>query len=305
MKFGVQINCYDTTWDAISTSIETMEAGRWDSLWFADHHLPPGRPEDRTAFEGYTLIAVAAGMTKRLALGHLVLGNMFRYPSLVAKMSATLDQVSKGRFVLGLGAAWFKREHEAFGWDFPPMGERSDRFEEACALIRLLFNSDGPVDYEGRYYQLNQAPLSPGCYQHPQIPILVGGSGERRTLRTLAMYGDILNLDAQSGFGITLDYYRHKVGVLERHCEAARRDPADIRHTLLLPLCVSDDKDVVERFLKRAGANVLGGTRNYVIDRIGEFADEGVDETMFSGLRTGDTEDFQRIEEEIVAAFDG
>ncbi|MDE0008956.1 MAG: LLM class flavin-dependent oxidoreductase, partial [Gammaproteobacteria bacterium] len=118
MKFGVQVNCYRTTWDDIQRSIETMEAGRWNSLWFADHFLPPGRREDEhlTAFEGYTILAVAAGMTEKLELGHLVLGNTYRNPALVAKMAATLDQASKGRFVLALGAAWFKREHEAFGW---------------------------------------------------------------------------------------------------------------------------------------------------------------------------------------------
>ena len=305
MKFGVQVNCYNTTWDAIETSIETMESGRWDSLWFADHHLPPGQPnnEDRTAFEGYTLIAVAAGMTQKLKLGHLVLANTFRHPSLVAEMSVALDQASRGRFVLGIGSAWFKREHEAFGWDFPSMKERSDRLEEACALIHLMFNSDGPVDFKGNYYSLDQAPLSPSCYQKPHTPILVGGSGEKRTLRTLAMYGDMLNLDAQSGFGITLDYYRHKVSVLNGHCEDVGRDPSDIRHTLLLPLCLSDDKALLARFRKANGDDALAGSRNFIVDRINEFADAGVAETYFSHLRVGDVDHFQEVDEEIVAAF--
>ena len=122
MKFGVQVNCYGTTWDDIRASIETMEAGRWDSLWFADHFFPPWhgpkgdhKTEHRTAFEGYTLIAVAAGMTEKLRLGHLVLGNTYRNPALLAKMATTLDQASKGRFTLSLGAAWNEREHDAYG----------------------------------------------------------------------------------------------------------------------------------------------------------------------------------------------
>ena len=125
--------------------------------------LPPwGGPkgdrktEHRTAFEGYTLIAVAAGMTEKLRLGHLVLGNTYRNPALLAKMATTLDQASKGRFTLSLGAGWNQREHDAYGWDFPSMRERSDRFQEACELIRKLFTADGPVDYNGRYYQLDQ-----------------------------------------------------------------------------------------------------------------------------------------------------
>ena len=128
MKFGAQVNSFDATWDDIRAYIQTMEAGRWDSLWFADHFLPPGAPANLWAteehipcFDGFTLIAVAAGMTQRLKLGGLVMGNTYRNPALVAKMATTLDQASRGRFILGLGAAWFKREHEAYGWDFPSL----------------------------------------------------------------------------------------------------------------------------------------------------------------------------------------
>ena len=149
------------------------------------------------------LIAVAAGMTQKLTLGGLVMGNTYRNPALVAKMATTLDQASKGRFILGLGAAWFKREHEAYGWDFPSLRERSDRLQEACELIRKLFTAAGPVDYDGRYYRLDQAPLSPGCYQKPHIPIMVGGHGERRTLRTLAMHGDIFNFNGWGARGLS------------------------------------------------------------------------------------------------------
>lgn len=332
MKFGVQVSCYNTTWDDIRASIETLEEGRWNSLWFADHFVPPtpGSPagqrerEGGTAFEAYTLIAVAAGMTEKLKLGHLVLGNSYRNPALLAKMATTLDQASKGRFTLALGAAWFEREHEAYGWDFPSMKERSDRFEEACELIRKLFTADAPVDYNGRYYRLSQAPLSPGCYQKPHIPILVGGTGEQRTLRTLAMHGDIFNLDGWSGRGMSFELYQHKIGVLEQHCESVGRDPAEIKHTLLMPLKVTDDKEEAERFIERLGyramdpshgnfggsliepklSGSMAGPRNYIIDRIGQFVDAGVDEIMFGGIPTGDVEAFQRIEEDIVAAFD-
>ncbi|MYE23068.1 MAG: LLM class flavin-dependent oxidoreductase [Gammaproteobacteria bacterium] len=305
MKFGVQVNCYRTTWDDISRSIETMEAGRWNSLWFADHFLPPGRREDEhlTAFEGYTILAVAAGMTEKLELGHLVLGNTYRNPALVAKMAATLDQASRGRFVLALGAAWFKREHEAFGWTFPSMKERQDRFQEACELIRMMFTADGPVDYNGKYYQLDQAPLSPGCYQKPHTPIMVGGTGERRTLRTLAMFGDVFNLDGWAGQGMSMEIYRHKMNVLDKHCADVGRDPAEIKKTLLMPLLITEDKERIERFQKSLGKGSMAGPKNQVIDRIGEFEREGVAEIMFGGIRTGDVDSYQRVEEEIVAAF--
>ena len=331
MDFGVQVNCYGTTWDDIRVSVEAMETGRWDSVWFADHFLPPspGSPagarerEAGTAFEGYTLIAVAAGMTEKLRLGHLVLGNTYRNPALLAKMASTLDQASRGRFTLSLGAAWFQREHEAYGWDFPSLRERSDRLEEACELIRKLFTADGPVDYHGRYYQLDQAPLSPGCYQEPHLPIMIGGTGERRTMRTLAMHGDIMNIDGWSGRGMSFELYRHKVSVLERHCEAVGRDPSEIKHTLLMPLMITDDKARAERFSEGLGyransrdhgnyagplfeakdSQSMAGPRDYIIERIGQFAEAGVDEIMFGAIPTGNVEAFQRVEEEIVSAF--
>ena len=307
MKFGVQVNCYRTTWEAIKASIQAMEETRWNSIWFADHFLPPpGRREEEhlPAFEGYTLIAVAAGMTRKLRLGHLVLGNTYRNPGLLAKMATTLDQASEGRFELALGAAWFKREHEAYGWTFPSMKERQDRFQEACELLRLLFTADGPVDYDGKYYKLAQAPLSPGCYQKPHIPIMVGGTGERRTLRTLAMYGDIFNMDGWAGQGMSLDVYRHKIGVLEKHCAAVGRDPDEIKRTLLMPLQITDDKERIERFQKALGPGSMAGPKNQIVDRIGAFEREGVAEIMFGAVPTGNVEMFERVEEEIVSAFD-
>lgn len=307
VEFGVQVNCYRTTWDEIRASIEAMDAGRWSSLWFADHFLPPpGRREDEhlTAHEGFSLIAAAAGISETLRLGHLVVGNTYRNPGLVAKMAATIDQISHGRFVLGLGAAWFKREHEAYGWAFPSMAERQDRLEEACALIRSLFTATGPVDFEGRYYRLDQAPLSPGCFRKPHVPIMVGGTGERRTLRTLARYGDVFNLDGWAGGGMSMEHYRHKIGVLERHCEAVGRDPAEIRRTLLMPVYVTDDAAAAERFIAGLGPGSVAGPRSYVIERIGEFADAGVAEIMFGAIPTGNVERLQRFDEEIVAAFD-
>ena len=306
MKFGVQVNCYRQTWEGIRTSIETMEAGRWNSLWFADHFVPPPGPredEPLTAFEGYTLIAVAAGMTKKLRLGHLVLGNTYRNPALLAKMATTLDHASEGRFTLSLGAGWFQREHEAYGWDFPTMKERQDRFQEACELIRMLFTADGLVDYNGQYYRLDQAPLSPGCFQKPHIPIMVGGTGERRTLRTLAMHGDIMNLDGWAGQGMSIEIFRHKVNVLKQHCENVGRDPAEIKLTALMPLLITDDKEKMETFIRRLGPGSMAGSRNYLVDRIGEFIAEGIDEIMFGSIPTGDVEAFQQVEEEIVAVF--
>ena len=124
MKFGAQVGVYRTTWDKISTVVKRLEQGSWNSVWFADHYLPPPprrEEEHLNAHEGFTIAAAVAGITSRLHIGHMVLGNTYRNPALAAKMAATVDQISHGRFTFSIGAAWFKREHEAYGWDFPSM----------------------------------------------------------------------------------------------------------------------------------------------------------------------------------------
>lgn len=305
MKFGVQVNVYRTSWEATRSSVEAMEAGTWDSVWFADHYIPPGanrEQESLTAFEGLAAIATVAGMTKKLRLGNLVLGNTYRNPAHVAKIAGTIDTMSEGRFTLAIGAGWYKREHEAYGWDFPSMKERQDRFEEACELIRALIRSDDPVDFEGEYYRLDQARLSPGSYGEP-IPIMVGGTGEKRTLRTLAKYGDIMNLDGWAGGGMALEYYQHKASVVERHCEAVDRDPAEISRTLLMPCYLTEDQERIDRAVKALGPGTVAGPKQYVIDRIGEFKDVGIDEIIFGGIPSGDTARLQQFEEEILQAF--
>ncbi|HAL47688.1 MAG: LLM class flavin-dependent oxidoreductase [SAR202 cluster bacterium] len=313
MKFGASVAGYTTTWDDIRAAVETLEAGRWDSVWFPDHFVPPSAwkgAEDQPAHEAWMLTAAVAGMTEKLRMGHLVTGNTYRNPALVAKMAATTDQISHGRFTLGIGAAWFKREHEAYGWEYPSMRERQDRFEEACELIRALFNSDSNVDFHGKHYRLDSAPLSPGCFQTPRVPIMVGGMGERRTLRTLAKFGDIWNLD---GFGVgseanralggmSLELYKHKIDVINRHCEAVGRDPGEITHTVSMPTMLSNDETAVNELIQRVGPGTVAGTAEYIIERVGEFIDAGADEIMFAP-RPSDAESLQALDEEVIAAF--
>lgn len=313
MKFGVSVASYSTTWDDIHASIKTMEAGRWNSVWVPDHFIPPSKwkgAEDQPMLEAWTLIAAAAGMTNKLRMGHMVTGNTYRNPALVAKMATTIDQISHGRFTLSIGAAWFQREHEAYGWEYYSVRERQDRFEEACALIRALFTSKSPVNFQGRFYKLDNAPLSPASVQEPHIPIMVGGMGERRTLRTLARYGDVWNLD---GFavgskesrlhgGMSLELYKHKIDVINRHCEEAGRDPSEIKYTVSMPTKLSDDKAETDAFIEQVGPGTVAGTAAYIIDRVGEFVSAGVDEIMFSP-RPSDHEAIQRLDEDVVSAF--
>ena len=184
------------------------------------------------------------------------------------------------------------------------MKERQDRLEEACYLVRQLFRSSDPVTFQGDFYVLDDAPFSPGSFDKP-IPIMVGGTGPKRTLRTLAMYGDIFNLDGWAGGPMTKDYMDHKWGILEKHCEEVGRDVAEISKTILMPTLLSDDQAKIDAMMKgrRLGEGSAVGSKNYVIDRVGEIIESGVDEIMFGGLQTETPEEFERFEREVLTAF--
>ena len=303
MQFGAQLVNYFTTWEKSLLTIKFLEAGPWHSLWFSDHFLPPvpgAGYESEAALESWSMITATAAVTNRLRLGVLVTGNIFRNPALVAKMASTVDQISNGRFILGIGAGWFQQEHEAFGWDFPSIKERCDRLEETVELIKMLFTADGPIDYNGQYYKLKKAYFSPACTQKPHLPILVGGNGEKRTLRTLARFGDIANIDFM-GPG-SPELYKHKLEVIERHCEEFGRDPSEIKKTMLIPLQIEDDEKTAAQLRKRRGDWALFGTVPFINDRIQQYIDAGVEEIIFGSVPSK-LELFERIKEEIISAF--
>ena len=302
MQFGAQINNYLTSWESLLPTIKAVESGRWHSLWVSDHFLPPigQNVEHREALEGWSLITAAATVTNHLRLGVLVTGNIYRNPALLAKMAATVDQISGGRLTLGIGAGWFKQEHEAFGWEFPDVQERSDRLEEAVELIKMLFTADGPISYEGRYYKLNNAYFSPGCTQKPHMPILIGGNGEKRTLRTLAKFGDICNLDFNPPG--SPEIFKHKIEVLERHCEEFGRDLKEIKKTLHIAMHLENDEKKAARYLKIHGEWSLTGSTSFIINRIQEYIDVGVEEIMFGSIPSK-AELYERVNNEILSAF--
>ncbi len=301
--FSAQLVNEQASWDEIRSVLETMERGRWHGLYAYDHFIPPWH---RTAevlehellptLEGWSLIAAAAAVTSRLELGVLVSGNTYRNPALLAKMAATIDVISHGRVVLGIGAGWNIREHEAYGWDFPSLRERSDRLEEACDLIRRLFHAEGRIDFDGRYYRAKQAAFAPRQGGERAIPIMVGGTGEQRTLRTLARHGDIMNVIASPA------RVRQLGEVLARHCEAIGRDPAEIKRTVHVPIRVVHDDAKAQR-LRGDNAWSMIGSPAYVIDRIADYRAAGVTE-FIPQVRPQRPEVYQELDETVFAAFD-
>jgi len=303
MQFGAQLGNYGTRWSDIRSTVSALEAGRWNSVWFSDHFMPPGNPQagHGPALEGWTLLTAVATVTERLRLGVLATGNTYRNPALLAKMCATLDHISAGRMELGIGAAWYQREHEAYGWAFPSLQERSDRLEEAVDLIRLLFTKppDEYVNFSGQYYQLNEAPLSPASTQSPHIPILIGGNGEKRTLRTCAKSGDIFNLDFWHPGGV--DVFKHKADVVVRHCESFNRDPAEVKRTVCLPFRLFETE---QEFKAAKGMPwYCWGTVPAIQDLLGDYIEAGAQEIMLCAV-PNKPEAWQRIDEEILSVFD-
>ncbi|SBW19349.1 putative F420-dependent oxidoreductase [Candidatus Protofrankia californiensis] len=184
-------------------------------------------PADEPMLEGYTTLGFLAAHTSRLRLGLLVTGVTYRHPGLLAKIISTLDVLSGGRAELGIGAAWYDREHRGLGVPFPPVAERFERLEEALRICRQMWSEDnGP--FTGRHYQLAETLCVPAPISRPRIPILIGGSGEKKTLRLVATYGDACNLFAPS-----VDVVAHKLDVLRAHCDAVGRDYAEITKTII------------------------------------------------------------------------
>ena len=301
--FGSQLHNQNTSWEDIKATLGVMERGRWHSAWFYDHFLPPASRTDEVlphdsfpTFEGWSLLTGAAAVTERLRLGVLVTGNTYRNPALLAKMAATVDHISNGRLEIGIGAGWNIREHQAFSWKFPSMRERQDRLEEACEILKLLFTSEELFDYQGRYYRLKQAPFWPKGIQQPHPPIMVGGKGRTRTLRTLAKYGDIMNVIAGP------DELRELIGVLEGHCEAIGRDPSEVTKSVHVPMRIERDEDAARKLRQGMDWQMIGPPE-YVIDRARDFIAAGVQEFMLQRI-PNKPEVYDELDREVLSAFD-
>ncbi len=261
--------------DSLKNLVTRAESIGFDSFWVMDHfHQIPilGTP-DQPMLEGWTTISVLAGITTRIKLGTLVTGVLYRYPSVLAKIAATLDVLSKGRLFLGIGASYFEGESSAYGitssGSFPSNQERLLRLEEAIQIIRKMWSEEPSASFNGTYYQINNAYCNPKPIQKPSPSILVGGSGERKTLKIVAKYADACNL-----FG-SIETIKRKLDVLKEHCKSVGRDYDSILKTKL-DLVVIDDSEEIAR--KRAQQFYKGIPEQQIRDR--EFAIYGTRENV-------------------------
>ncbi len=291
MQFGLQHPNYNFDYDGrdasqIIDSLRTLatkaENLGFDSFWVMDHFHQisvVGNRED-PMLEGWTIISVLAGVTSKIKLGTLVTGIIYRHPSVLAKMGATLDVLSKGRLFMGIGAAWNQEESFAYGIPFPSNKERLLRLEEAIQIIRKMWTQEEPAaTFNGKYYQINNAYCSPKPIQKPSPPIMVGGSGERYTLKIIAKYADACNL-----FG-SAETIKRKLSVLREHCKSVGRDYDSILKTKLGFIVIDNDKKMVEKRVEQISKGIpeervrefiIHGTPEDVLNQIESLEEVGV-----------------------------
>src|SRR5918911_1255585 len=233
--------------DTLNNLVTKAENAGFDSFWVMDHfhQIPFVGIVIEPMLEGWTTISVLAGITTKIKLGTLVTGVIYRYPSVLAKIAATLDVLSKGRLFMGIGAGWNEQESLAYGISFPSNQERMLRLEEAIQIIRKMWTEEPYASFNGKYYQISNAYCNPKPIQKPSPPILVGGSGERKTLKIVAKYADACNL-----FG-SPETVRKKLDILKEHCKSVGRDYNSVLKTKLSAIIVDDNSDMVKNKVRQ------------------------------------------------------
>lgn len=299
MKFGATLWPQNTSWEAIRDAAIVVDSVGFETLWTWDHFYALAGEEEKPNFESTTLLGALSPLTKRAKLGALVQGVTYRHPALIANMAATHDNVSNGRAICGIGAAWNQTEHKAYGIDLGTPGERSRRFAEAAKIIRALLDGER-VTYEGKYFQLNRAVLNTRPIQK-RLPIMIGGAGEQKTLRTVAKYADMWH-----AFGPP-DVMKRRIEILHTHCSEVGRDPSQIEVWGGQWICVRDDAEEARQVLDEIRThhppmnppNAIIGNPDEVAAKLKEWWDVGVHGFIPGFAYPYDTVTIERLAKEV------
>jgi F420-dependent oxidoreductase-like protein len=287
LKIGLQVFKFD--WEGSPSNIgakfaeiaQTADEQGFASLWVMDHYFQMemvGDPSE-PMLEAYTTLGYAAGVTKNIKLGTLVTGVNYRHPGFLVKAVTTLDVLSGGRAYLGIGAGWYEREAHGLGFPYPPLAERFERLEETLQIAHQMWSGEPVTPYNGTHYQLAEPINQPPAQSTPRPPIMIGGGGEKKTLRLVAQYGDACNLFVQMG----MDVLQHKLNVLKGHCETVGRDYAEIEKTTL-------------------GTADLSQGPGTVIETCRQLADMGIDHAIFNLMDYTDLSQLETFGSEVIPA---
>jgi F420-dependent oxidoreductase-like protein len=311
IRFGLQVAQQQTTVEELKEVWKEAEALGFDTLWVNDHLLPSVGPADGPNLEAWTLLAAMAVSTSRVKIGSMVTSNTFQNPAILAKMATTVDQLSHGRLILGIGAGWFEREHQAYGVPFPSVKERTKALAEALQVITKLWAANPTVSFKGQYYTLVDAPFMPKPIQQPHPPIMIGGAGEKRVLPLVARYAQMWNVPS-----LTPDDIAAKNKVLEEACRKIGRNCAEIERSVLTPLYIKADPAEVQPLLEliakqnkvsieQARKTILVGDPAAIRQQLQAYIDAGVTHFIINLRRPGlyDREGVRMFAKEVMPAF--
>jgi F420-dependent oxidoreductase-like protein len=310
MRFGIFTSMGNQTWAGVLDLWKHLEATGWDIACVTDHFMPNTKEREGAMLEAWSTLSALSALVPRMRVGTIVLGNTYRHPAVVAKMGAQVDIITGGRLLLGLGAGWQQNEHEAYGIPFLTMRERLERLDEACEVIRSLWTQKRST-FKGRYYQLSDAPLDPKPVQSPHPELMIGGGGEKVTLRIVAKHADHWNVWGGP------QVLARKGAILGEHCKAVGRDPKSIKRSVNMALLITDDPAEVDKLadgiMRRMGRHAsdardtcLAGTPDQIREQLRQVKAAG-GETVFipSMFRPMDEwrRDLDRFIKEIAPAF--
>jgi F420-dependent oxidoreductase-like protein len=302
-RFGLQLPNFslgvpdDALFEKVVEFATAAEDSGFSSVWVMDHfyQLPALGGGDQPMLEAYTLLGALAARTTKAQLGTLVTGVTYRNPAMLAKIITTLDVISKGRAILGIGAAWHDIEHEGMGFAFPAVKERMDRLEEAVQICRAMFRADH-ASFEGTHYAIRDVRNLPRPIQPGGPKIMIGGGGEKRTLKLVAKYADQCNVTGDA------DMIRHKIKVIHDHCATVGRDPSEIEITRMATLFLTESDEqtaqIKEFLVNAAGEDALAGANvgqeQEIVDQIAAVFEAGVDEAIFN-MPLSPVDDVRRV----------
>jgi F420-dependent oxidoreductase-like protein len=307
IRFGIQTGQQGVEWAQMLDLWRRADAWGYDSLWNFDHFYAIFVPPETPCLEGWTTLSALAQATTRARIGHLVNGNTYRHPCITAKMAASLDHISNGRFNLGLGAGWFELEHRSFGIDFRTVRARLDALDEAVQIIRGLFTQP-QTTVHGKYYTVTDAMCVPKPVQQPYPPLMIGGTGKRVLLKLVARYADMWNASAGAADMAAL------IEIIRRHGDAVGRDTEQIEKTVLIPFCyraaaprqefmcnlVANMRQTTPEAARR---QIVIGDKQECVDTIERYAKVGVTHFIFMAFAPYFLDEFQAFAEEVTPLF--
>ena len=305
IRFGIATGQQRYQWPQLRELWEVAERAGYDSLWTGDHLYAIMADPSESTFEGWSTLAALSQHTRRARIGSLVNCNSFRNPCLTAKMAVTLDHLSDGRFILGLGAGWFEQEHRSLGFEFQPILERLRALDEACRIIKAML-TEGRASFHGSHYEIADAICSPKPIQRPRPPLMIAGRGENVLLKIVAEHADMWNTQGNP------EQMKRLIEVIRRHADRVQRDTDEIEKTVVITLCYSPSREQEEEAIgftamigrtsaEEARKQMMIGDKQECLDKIELYCRAGVTHFIFMLREPFEPDGISRYADEVIA----